>query len=270
MKKSISFSSGKGGVGKTNLAVNIGLLLAASGKKVLLFDADFGLANVDILINLRVKKNIVDFFVSESNIQDLIHRYEGLEDNFHIIPGVSGIKEITELTGQQLLYLMSKIGEILGQYDYLLIDTGAGIHDSVLRMNAACDEIVVLMSPEPTSITDGFALMKTLYTHYNLKKFSIIYNFCTKAHSLLLFKNLCRIAKNISQLDLQLKYLGFVESDTSIKRAVQARKPVLSLEPRSKVAKQIKSITQNFYSTQKNTTKSFLEKFFGFKSKKIS
>jgi flagellar biosynthesis protein FlhG len=268
MYKTVSFSSGKGGVGKTNLAVNMSLLLAATGKRVLLFDADFGLANIDILINLKVKKNILDFFSSGASIQDIIHKFDGLENNFHIIPGVSGIKEITDLNSQQLLHLMGAIGKILDNYDFLFIDTGAGIHNSVLRMNASSDDIIIIMNPEPTSITDAFALMKTMYTHYNIKNFCIVYNQCDKKTSLTLFENLCRVARNISQLDFQLKYLGYVETDPSIQRAVQSREPVIALEPRGKVARQIKSILQNFYQEQAiKSSGGFLKKFFGWKNK---
>ena len=265
MYRAVSFSSGKGGVGKTNLAANIALLLAASKKKVLLLDADFGLANIDILINLKIKKNILDFFSSKASIADIIHRFDGLEENFHILPGVSGIKEITNLNSQQLLHLIQEIGKLLKNYDFFLIDTGAGIHDSVLRMNASSDDIIIIMNPEPTSITDSFALMKTMYTHYNIKKFSLIYNCCDKKTSLILFENLCRVAKNISQLDFELKYLGYVETNSNIQKAIQVREPIVAFDPRGKTTKQIQNIIQNFYQEQIPTTSNFLTKFFSWK-----
>lgn len=267
MYKTVSFSSGKGGVGKTNLVTNMALLLAAANQKVLLLDADFGLANIDILINLNTKKNILDFFSSQTNIKDIIHKFDGLEDYFHIIPGVSGIKEVTNLTSEQLLHLMKEIGKILHHYDFLFIDTGAGIHDSVLRMNASSDDIIIIMNPEPTSITDSFALMKTMYTHYNIKKFSVIYNRCDKKTSYLLFENLCRVIKNISQLDFDLKYLGYVENDNNVQRAIQAREPIVAFEPKGKTAKQIRNIVQNYYQKQTSSSGGFLRKFFSWKKK---
>ena len=112
MYRTISFTSGKGGVGKTNIATNMALLLAVSGKKVLLLDADFGLANVDILINIQTKYSILDFFLNEHSLEKTIYKYEGLEDYFHIIPGASGIKEITDLTAaginQNRLYIFTR------------------------------------------------------------------------------------------------------------------------------------------------------------------
>ncbi len=268
MYKTISFSSGKGGVGKTNIAANMALLLALSQKKVLLFDADFGLANIDIVINLEVKKTLLDLFLSTTDIQDIIHKFTGLEDYFHIIPGVSGIKEITELTKSQLLHLMDKIGEILPNYDFLFIDTGAGIHNSVLRMNASADEIIIIMNPEPTSITDAFALMKTMYIHYHIKKFSIIYNRCYKNDSLLLFDNLLHVAKNVSQIDFELKYLGYVETNPQIKRAIQEREPIVVYEPRGKTTKQIRAILEKFYIEQnQDSTSGFLRKFFNWEKR---
>ena len=152
MYKTISFTSGKGGVGKTNIATNMALLLAASGKKVLLLDADFGLANVDILMNIQTENNILDFFLHKCSLEETIYKYKGLEDNFHIIPGVSGIKEITDLSADQLLYLIEEVGKILSHYNFLFIDTSAGIHDSILRMNASADEIIVIVNPEPTGM----------------------------------------------------------------------------------------------------------------------
>ena len=263
MYRTISFTSGKGGVGKTNIATNMALLLAVSGKKVLLLDADFGLANVDILINIQTKYSILDFFLNEHSLEKTIYKYEGLEDYFHIIPGASGIKEITDLTAEQLLYLIEEVGKILPKYDFLFIDTSAGINDSILRMNASTDEIVVIVNPEPTSITDAFALMKTMYLHYNVKKFSIIYNRCYKSTSLQLFKRFNQVAGEISQLDIQLKYLGYIEENSKISQAIQNREPIIAYEPRGKTTQQIQKIMQQFYVDHQDKKQgSFLANFF--------
>ena len=263
MNKAISFTSGKGGVGKTNIATNMALFLAVSGKKVLLLDADFGLANIDILINLKTKNTILDLFMKKCSVEDLIHKFNGLEDNFHIIPGVSGIKEITELSAYQLIYLMQQVGTILDRYDFLFIDTGAGIHDSVLRINASVDEIIIIINPEPTSVTDSFALMKTMYLHYNIKKFSIIYNRCYKSSSIGLFQELEKVANKISQLDFQLKYLGYIEPNPRINTAIQERQPIISYDPGGPTTQQIRKIMENFYQEhQDKKSSSFLKKFF--------
>ena len=263
MYKTISFTSGKGGVGKTNIATNMALLLAASGKKVLLLDADFGLANVDILMNIQTENNILDFFLHKCSLEETIYKYKGLEDNFHIIPGVSGIKEITDLSADQLLYLIEEVGKILSHYNFLFIDTSAGIHDSILRMNASADEIIVIVNPEPTSITDAFALMKTMYLHYNVKKFSIIYNRCYKSTSLQLFKRFNQVAGEISQLDIQLKYLGYIEENSKISQAIQNREPIIAYEPRGKTTQQIQKIMQQFYEEHQGKEEgNFLVNFF--------
>ncbi len=263
MYRTISFTSGKGGVGKTNIATNMALLLAVSGKKILLLDADFGLANVDILMNIQIKNNILDFFLHKFSLEQTIYKYEGLEDHFHIIPGVSGIKEITALTAEQLLYLIEEVGKILPRYDFLFIDTSAGIHDSILRMNASADEIIVIINPEPTSITDAFALMKTMYLHYNVKKFSIIYNRCYKSASLQLFKRFNHVAGEISQLDFQLKYLGYIEENPNISKAIQARELIISYEPRGITTQQIQKIMQQFYVEHQDKGQgNFLTNFF--------
>ena len=244
MYKTISFTSGKGGVGKTNIATNMALLLAASGKKVLLLDADFGLANVDILMNIQTENNILDFFLHKCSLEETIYKYKGLEDNFHIIPGVSGIKEITDLKADQLLYLIEEVGKILTHYNFLFIDTGAGIHDSILRMNASADEIIVIVNPEPTSITDAFALMKTMYLHYNVKTFSIIYNRCYKSASLQLFKRFKQVACEISQLDLT-EIFRIIEENSKISWLFK-REPFIAYEPRGITTQQFKKLCNSF------------------------
>ena len=162
MYKTISFTSGKGGVGKTNIATNMALLLAASGKKVLLLDADFGLANVDILMNIQTENNILDFFLHKCSLEETIYKYKGLEDNFHIIPGVSGIKEITDLSADQLLYLIEEVGKILSHYNFF-IHRSAGNHDSILALR-----MIIVIKSRAHSITECFN------ENYVLKKLTIL------------------------------------------------------------------------------------------------
>ena len=155
------------------------------------------------------------------------------------------------------------MGKILTHYNFLFIDTGAGIHDSILRMNASADEIIVIVNPEPTSITDAFALMKTMYLHYNVKTFSIIYNRCYKSASLQLFKRFKQVACEISQLDLQLKYLGYIEENSKISQAIQAREPIIAYEPRGITTQQIQKIMQQFYGEDQGKGEgNFLVNFF--------
>lgn len=267
MYRTISFTSGKGGVGKTNIATNMALVLAAAGKRILLLDADFGLANIDLLIKLKPKNTILDFFLHKCAIEDTIHKYEGMENHLHIIPGASGVQEIANLNSQQLLFFIEQIGTILPNYEFLFIDTSAGINNSTLRMNASADEIIVIINPEPPSITDSFALMKTMYSHYNITKFSIIYNMCYKNASIYLFERLNYIANEVSQLNFQFKYLGYIEPNPKVSTALQARIPIVAYEPAGITTQQIRKIMETFYPTNKQKTGSFLNKFLNWKNK---
>ena len=155
----ITVTSGKGGVGKSSISVNLAIQLSRLGKKVIIFDADFGLANIEIMLGIRPQYNLADLMFRGKNLQDIIT--EGPE-KIGFISGGSGIQELTSLTREQIIYLTQKLYQLDKLADVIIIDTGAGIADSVLEFVAASSEVVVVATPEPTSITDAYALLKTL------------------------------------------------------------------------------------------------------------
>ena len=155
----ITVTSGKGGVGKSSISVNLAIQLSRLGKKVVIFDADFGLANIEIMLGIRPQYNLADLMFRGKSLQDIIT--EG-PDKIGFISGGSGIQELTRLSREQIIYLTQKLFQLDKLADIIIIDTGAGIADSVLEFVAASSEVILVATPEPTSITDAYALLKTL------------------------------------------------------------------------------------------------------------
>jgi flagellar biosynthesis protein FlhG len=169
----ISVTSGKGGVGKTNIVANLGYAFARLGKKVLILDADLGLGNLDVLLGLAPKFNLSHVIMGEKSVNDIIVEGPG---KMLILPASSGIQELTQLTQSQKVQILSELDQLMGAVDILFIDTAAGISSNVMDFNVTAHEIIVVVSPEPTSITDAYALMKVLALKYAQKCCKVIIN----------------------------------------------------------------------------------------------
>ncbi|MCC6954704.1 MAG: AAA family ATPase, partial [Deltaproteobacteria bacterium] len=166
-------TSGKGGVGKTNVAVNLGIALTKLGKQVLLLDADLGLANVNVILGFEPRANIGDVLSGKSSMDDIIvHHESGLD----IIPSTSGIVEMTHLGTEEQLALVSAVDDLAQEYDFLIVDTAAGIGDNVLYFNMAAEEIIVVVDGQPTSMTDAYAVVKVLSQRCGVKEFNVLTN----------------------------------------------------------------------------------------------
>jgi len=225
----ISFTSGKGGVGKTNTVVNIGLALARLGKSVLILDADLGLANVDILLGLRPKYTLFDVLENGKSLQDIMLKGpEGVS----IIPASSGIESMSALKPEQRMILMNSIEEVAHAYDYLLIDTQAGIGADVMHFNSASSEIVCVINSDPTSLTDAYALIKILSKNYAEKSVSVIANRMADENEARESFNLLQGAVG-KYLHIELDYLGFIPADPDIRTAVKQQRALLELYPSS-------------------------------------
>ncbi len=233
--KVIAVTSGKGGVGKTNLISNIGYMLSKKGRKVLLMDADLGLGNVDILLGLAPKYNISHVFKGEKSILDIIVEGPG---GMNIIPASSGIQKVTDLSNSEKLILMEQFDSLETEYDYFLIDTGAGISKNVTYFCVASQEIIVVATPEPTSITDAYALMKVLYKDYQEKKFNLIVNMAqNKNDALQVYNTLSLVVDKYLGMDLSLSYLGFIPVDKNFPLAVRKQKLISEVFPECDAAK---------------------------------
>ncbi len=257
--KVISITSGKGGVGKTNFTVNLGYELVKKGKKVLLLDADLGLANINVILGFKPKATIKDLLSSKAKIKDVIVKHEL---GFDILPATSGISEIVELNSEDRFTLLAKINSLSSNYDYVLVDTAAGIGESVMYFNTASEEIIVIMAPEPTSITDAYALIKVLSLEHNTKNFSILVNRTTNSFEP---KETYRKLSEASDrfLNVKLKYLGNISEDDSVSEAIRTQKPLTKTFPSSKASRDINKIAENIIKNEnKRSTNGGLQFFF--------
>lgn len=240
----ITVTSGKGGVGKSSISVNLAIQLSRLGKKVIIFDADFGLANIEIMLGIRPQYNLADLMFRGKNLQDIIT--EGPE-KIGFISGGSGIQELTSLTREQIIYLTQKLYQLDKLADVIIIDTGAGIADSVLEFVAASSEVVVVATPEPTSITDAYALLKTLNRKSDFSvdgtKISMLANrISNPEEGAELYEKLRVVTEKF--LQIPLTYLGAVPQDMNVSKAVIQQKPVTLLYPNTEAAKAIICIAE--------------------------
>jgi len=229
----IAITSGKGGVGKTNIVANLGFALTQLDKKVLIFDADLGLGNLDVLLGLAPKHNISHVAMGMVSLSDIAISGPG---NMKILPASSGIESLTRLTDRQRVRLLSSLERMLDSVDIFLIDTGAGISSNVMYFNSSAQEIIVVVSPEPTSVTDAYALMKVLRLHYSQKYFKLIVNFAkTEREAGELYRQLKLVTDKF--LDITLEYTGYVLADEQVRKGVKLQRVVSELCPNSQASK---------------------------------
>jgi flagellar biosynthesis protein FlhG len=225
----IAITSGKGGVGKTNIVANLGYAFSRLGKKVLILDADIGLGNLDVLLGLAPKYNLSHVIMGEKNIKEIIIPGPG---NMQILPASSGIQELTSLSQDQKIALLKEIDELIDSADLLLIDTAAGISSNVMDFSVTAHEIIVVVSPEPTSITDAYALMKILSLKYSEKCCYLLTNLVANAQEgREVFRQLNLVARKF--LDINIDYLGSVLFDEKVMKCVKHQKIVCELYPES-------------------------------------
>ncbi len=232
----VSITSGKGGVGKTNLSVNLAVELVKLGKRVVLLDADLGLANVDVVLGLTPPKNLFHLFHEGADIKDILFP---TPYGFSILPASSGMSEMLALDTGQKLELLEAMDVLEQEIDFLLVDTGAGINDNVLYFNLAAQERLVVLTPEPTSLTDAYALIKVLKNTHGVERFKVLINM---AHDMRMAKNVfgrlhqaCEHFLSGVSLDL----VGIIPRDTVMRQSVVRQLPLCVNESNSPAAKAI-------------------------------
>jgi flagellar biosynthesis protein FlhG len=230
--KVIAVASGKGGVGKTNITVNLGVALAASGKEVLLLDADLGLANIDVMLGLHPQYNLQHVLDGTKTLQDIIvNGPSGLK----IIPAASGVQKMAELSPAEHAGMIQAFSELNQHIDVLLIDSAAGIADSVISFTRAAQEVIVVVCDEPASITDAYALIKLLSRQYKVDHFHIIANMARNVQEgRELFNKIAMVCERF--LEVNLDFMGIVPFDDDLRRAVKKQRAVVEFIPRSKSA----------------------------------
>lgn len=228
-RKVISITSGKGGVGKTNVVVNLAFSLTRMGKRVLILDADLGLANIDILLGLKPQYHLGHVLTGQKLLSEIIVEGPG---GILILPASSGIEEFSTLDETQRLQLLAQMDLLEEHLDLMLIDTAPGISPNVVYFNLVAEEIVVVSSPEPTSIIDAYALIKVLSTNYAEKHFNLLVNVAASAQEgQEVFRNLTTVAERF--MDVSIDYLGYVLKDDKVPKAVRQQRPVTELYPDS-------------------------------------
>ena len=245
----LAVSSGKGGVGKTNIVANLAYVLSKQDKKVLVVDADLGLNNIDILLGLNPKFHIGHVLSGEKNVQDIIT--EG-PAGIHLLPAGGGLQELTQLDDEKKVVLMEELDQVSSAYDFLIFDTGAGISTNVTYFCSAAHEILLVATTEPTSLTDVYALIKTLHTKHAQEYFRVIINSVgSESEARLIFKNLAAVADSFLP-EVSVEYLGYILSDPVVTKAVRQQKAFSELYPNSKVTQCINRLVQKIAGEKKS------------------
>lgn len=245
--KIITITSGKGGVGKSNFVVNLAISLVKSGKKVLIFDADIGMGNDDVLMGIYPRNNVLDLINGSMSIEDVIVEGPG---GVKLLPGGSGLNNIEELQQNQRDLFLKKI-EALEGFDYIFIDTGAGVSRSVLAFISCSDEFILVTTPEPTSLTDGYSLLKAV-DHFKIKnKANIVVNKVLDkeegTQTFLKFKT----AVN-KFLKLNVNYLGLIYEDRKLIMAVREQRPFVLGYPNCDASKCVRIIADKLLDERKS------------------
>ncbi|MDI3322873.1 MinD/ParA family protein [Pontibacterium granulatum] len=230
--KVIAVTGGKGGVGKTNVSVNLALALSKLERRVVLMDADLGLANVDVMMGLSPKMNIADVLAGNCGLRDVLIP---VNEYFGIVPASSGTQEMTTLSVHEHAELIHAFSEFADDIDVLVIDTAAGISESVVSFVRAAQEVLVVVCDEPTSITDAYALIKLLNRDYHTTRFRVLANMVrSEQEGRNMFSKLQTVTDRF--LEVTLQYVGAIPYDESVRKAVQRQAAVLEAFPKSKAA----------------------------------
>ncbi len=250
----VTITSGKGGVGKTSVTVNLAIELSKMKKNVIVMDADFGLANIEVMLGIRPEYNLADMMFRGKKLEDII--FYGPQ-NIGFISGGSGISEMANMTKEQIYVLVHRLYELDMMADYILIDTGAGISDSVMEFVAASEEVLLVITPEPTSITDAYALLKSLGRHTEYAPDKTIIKMIAnqiknQKDSHELFDKLSIVVNKFLNIDVE--HFGSVPYDVNMHRAVMKQAPVSFAAPNSPAAVAISSIAGRLVNNQNKST----------------
>lgn len=261
----ITVTSGKGGVGKSSVAINLALKFRKEGKRVIIFDADFGLANIEVMFGVIPKYTLADLMFKGKELKDIIT--EGPE-GVKFVSGGSGIARLVNLDHEQIKRLVYKMAELEQMADVIVVDTGAGISPSVLEFVASSPEVLLVTTPEPTSITDSYALLKALamtqgYDKESSKIRIVTNKVSSESESRLIYEKLSAVVSRFLHLDIE--YLGEVPQDNAINKAIMKQKPVSLAYPSSSSSLSFDRIHRKLSSLDGSVTpkKSAVARFFG-------
>ena len=237
----LAITSGKGGVGKTNVVANLALALSRAGQKTLVLDADLGLGNMDILFGIIPQYTLEHVLLGDKTLADVIMKGPG---GIHILPSSSGVEELTALDQEKKLILLSELEHLEQEVDVLLIDTAAGISSNVTYFNMAAQEIIVVACGEPASITDAYAVMKVMSRQYGEKRFQLLVNM-VRGHveAKEVYRKLSLAADRF--LGIAVNYLGYIPEDDYLRMAVSQQRAVVDLYPQARSSRQFGVLARN-------------------------
>lgn len=255
----ISITSGKGGVGKTNISANFAYLLSKMGKRTLLLDADAGLANIDVILGITPKYNLHHVLNGEKSLSEAVVNGPG---GVKILTASSGIPEMTALSKGQKFTLLEELDGLDEDFDFMIIDTAAGIADNVMYFNMVAREIIVVASSEPTSLTDAYALIKVLYQTYGTRGFTLLVNMVVDSNEAReVYTRLSNATNHF--LDLPIEYLGYIPRDLNVSRAVKKQKLLAEAFPDTKAIKSMSKIVKELCRKNPTEYENSTIKFFG-------
>lgn len=232
--------SGKGGVGKTNIVLNLGYALHYAKKTSMLMDCDLGLANLDVLLGISPDKNLHDLLQTGVDAKDVL---VSIEDGFDMLPATSGVPELVEMDEDMQDILFKKLVALAGEYEFLMLDLGAGISHTVLSFASLTQLRIVVVTPEPTSLTDSYAMIKVLATQHGVKDFLVLVNQATTtSEAKQTFERLAAACKNF--LNIDLRNLGFIHQDPKLVESVRRQTPLMKYAPEAPASKDIVAIAK--------------------------
>lgn len=259
--RAIAVTSGKGGVGKSNLAVNLAAALAEVGKKVCLIDADLGLANADVLCNLTPRMTLDDIVHGTARYEDAVLRAPG---GFLLLPGASGVSRLADLSGERRSRLLRELARLEQQVDYLIIDTGAGISANVLGFCAAAHTVLLTTTPEPTSMTDSYGTLKAILARAPRANVEVVVNLArSQSEGAAVYRRLDRVSRTF--LNASLGHAGTIVDDARVREAVRSRTPFLVNYPNCIASRELRQIAARLLRQQveHSETSGFLSRLLG-------
>ena len=234
----IAVTGGKGGVGKTSVAVNLATGLAAAGRRVVLLDGDLGLANVDVLLGLSPRYTLAHVLCGERTLDEIL---VSSPQGFKIVPAASGAADLASMAGAGHLTLVQAFSSLATRLDVLIVDTAAGIAPGVLQFSQAAQHVLVVVTDEPASLTDAYALIKVLSRDHGVSRFRVVSNMSRAVgEGETLFKKLAKVTGRF--LDVLLEYAGEIPDDEHVRRAIRAQRPVLDAHPASPAGRAFKKL----------------------------
>ncbi len=261
--KVITVTSGKGGVGKTNITVNLAIALTKMGHRVVVIDADLGLANIDVLLGIMPKYSLVDVIKNGKNVMDVLCTGP---NKVKFVSGGSGVEELTRLSTGELENFVKNIALLDKIADVILIDTGAGISENVIRFVMAADDVVVVTTPEPTAITDAYAVIKSIGIRNKNKPVKLIINRTENAiEAQTAMQKLNSVSKKF--LEVKLQFLGYITNDALVAKSVKQQKPFVLCFPECTASKNLNEIAKKIMGQSQGVNKNvgikgFFNRFF--------